>query len=135
MTEVRADKTQNKTGKIAMSSDSITMAKEMSTFLLAKEFRGPGDTIEAAAYRLQSRYGIPVATTVRLRKTEVKDMFLSSFFPILNAYLAVKGKMEAAAERMEQKYEEQRDSAVDPRILRLSDFVAGRKEKEGGGSQ
>ena len=131
MTEVRADKTQNKTGKIAMSSDSITMAKEMSTFLLAKEFRGPGDTIEAAAYRLQSRYGIPVATTVRLRKTEVKDMFLSSFFPILNAYLAVKGKMEAAAERMEQKYEEQRDSAVDPRILRLADFVANRKEKEG----
>lgn len=133
MTEVRADKTQNKTGKIAMSSDSITMAKEMSTFLLAKEFRGPGDTIEAAAYRLQSRYGIPVATTVRLRKTEVKDMFLSSFFPILNAYLAVKSKMEAAAERMEQKYEEQRDSAVDPRILRLSDFVAGRRKEEGEG--
>jgi hypothetical protein len=132
MTEHQTDKTQKRTGKTVMSMEAITTVKEMNSFLLAKEFRGPGDTIEAAAYRLQTRYGIPVAITMRLRRTDVKDMFLSSFFPILNAYLAVKGKMEAAAERMEQAYEEKRDSAVDPRILRLSDYIAGRKEEKGG---
>ncbi len=132
MTQRRADETQKHTGKTTMSMDSIAAAKEMSSFLLAKEFRGPGDTIDAAAYRLEGRYGIPAAITIRLRRTEVKDMFLSSFFPILNAYLAVMSKMEAAADRMEKTYEEKRDSAVDPRIVRLADFIRGREEKEGG---
>lgn len=110
-----------------MSIEYVEEAKRMSGFLLAKEHRGPGDTIEAAAYRLQTRYGVPVATTMRLRNREVKDMFVSSFFPILNAYLAVTAKINAAADRMERAYEEERNRAVDPGLVRLADAVAGRK--------
>lgn len=103
----------------------------MSGFLLASEHRGPGDTIEAAAYRLQTRYGIPVATTMRLRNREVKDMFMSSFFPVLNAYLAVKDRVTAAAERMERAYEEERNRAVDSRLRRMADAVRGYEEEAG----
>lgn len=114
-----------------MSAEYIAEAKRMSGFLLEREFRGPGDTIEAAAYRMQTRYGIPVSTTMRLRNREVKDMFTSTFFPILNAYLAVKDKINAAADRMERTYEEERNRTVDSSLRRLADAVAGFKETEG----
>ena len=112
-----------------MSTDAIMEAKRMSGFLLTREHRGPGDTIEAAAYRLQTRYGIPVAITLRLRNRELKDMFVSSFMPILNAYLAATKSIEAAADHMEEAYEEKRAVAAHPNLVRLADFVAGRKEK------
>lgn len=113
-----------------MSTDAVMEAKRMNGFLLAREHRGPGDTIEAAAYRLEARYGIPVAITLRLRNREVKDMFVSSFMPILNAYLAATKKIEATADQMEQAYEEKRALATNPGLVRLADFIAGRS-KEG----
>jgi hypothetical protein len=131
MTEFRAPKTETKAGKTSMSTDAVMEAKRMNGFLLSREHRGPGDTIEAAAFRLESRYGIPVATTLRLRNREVKDMFVSSFMPILNAYLAATKKIEAAADRMEQAYEEKRALAADQSLLRLADIVAGRETESG----
>lgn len=112
-----------------MSTDAIMELKRMNGFLLSREHRGPGDTIEAAAYRLQTRYGIPVATTMRLRNREVSDMFVSSALPILNAYMAATSKLEAAAARMEENYEEKRARAGNSALVRFADFVAGRKEK------
>lgn len=111
-----------------MSTDAIMELKRMNGFLLSKEHRGPGDTIEAAAYRLQTRYGIPVATTMRLRNREISDMFVSSAMPIVNAYMAATSKMEAAASRMEEHYEEKRARAGNSALVRFADFVAGRKK-------
>jgi hypothetical protein len=130
MTEHRADKTEIGAGKTAMSTDAVMEVKRMNGFLLSREFRGPGDTIEAAAYRMQTRWGIPVGTTMRLRNRDVGDMFLSSVMPILNAYLAATKALEATADRMEDAYEEKRSMAADTRLVRLADFVRGRK-KEG----
>lgn len=113
-----------------MSTDAVMEAKRMNGFLLSREHRGPGDTIEAAAFRLQTRYGIPVATTMRLRNREVKDMFVSSFMPILNAYLAATRKIEAAADKMENAYAQERNLAVDPRLVRLADAVRGKETQE-----
>lgn len=115
-----------------MSTDAVGELKHMNGFLLAREHKGPGDTIEAAAYRLQTRYGIPVATTLRLRNRDVRDMFVSSALPIVNAYLAVTRKIEAAADRMERSYEEKRTLAADTGLARLADRIAGRKEEGGG---
>lgn len=109
-----------------MSTDAVMELKRMNGFLLSREHRGPGDTIEAAAYRLQTRFGIPVAMTMRLRNREVSDMFVSSALPIVNAYLAATDKLGDAATRMEAKYEEKRDRAVHQGLVRLADFVSGR---------
>lgn len=107
----------------------VGAAKRMSRDLLNSEYRGPGDTLEAAAYRLQTKMGVPASTTMRLWNREVTDMLVSSFAPVLNAWLALKNKANRAADRMEQTYETQRDSALDSRILGLADFVAGFEAK------
>lgn len=130
MHKSNADMRGKKKGNGEMSAEYIMEAKRMSGFLLSREYRGPGDTIEAAAYRLQTRFGIHPATTMRLRNEEVKDMRVSSFAPILNAYLAVRDKLNSAAAKMERAYEEERSRAVDPRLLRLSDAVAGKETRE-----
>lgn len=96
----------------------VSEAKEMANWLLKREHRGPGDTIEAAAYRLQTKYGLPVALLMRLRHREVKDMLISSFVAISSAY-------QAATDRMGKAYEHERAMAANPRVVRLADFVAG----------
>lgn len=73
----------------------IDEARRMSTEMLKAEFRGPGDTLEAAAYRLQAKRGVPASTTLRLWNREVTDMLVSSFAPVLNAYLAFPAKPTA----------------------------------------
>lgn len=107
----------------------VGAAKRMNRDLLASEYRGPGDTLEAAAYRLQTKMGVPASTTLRLWNRDVTDMLVSSFAPVLNAWLALKNKANRAADRVEHAYETQRDNAVDPRVLRLADFVAGFEAK------
>jgi hypothetical protein len=132
MTESRAATTETKTGKFVMSTPTaVQEVKRMSGFLLAREFRGPGDTIEAAAYRMQTRFGIPIGTTMRLRNRDVGDMFLSSVLPIVNAYMAVTRAVERAADRMEGTYAEERAVAADTGLTRLADLVAGTRGAEG----
>jgi hypothetical protein len=106
-----------------MSASYITAAKEMASFLLAREHRGPGDTIDAAAHRIQTRYGVPCAVLMRLRHREVKDMLLSNFMALAVAY-------HAACARVDRAYEVERSNAVNPKVLRLADFVAGYKGDE-----
>jgi predicted metal-binding membrane protein len=130
----RTTKRKKGTGKMDAAM-MIAEAKRMNREMLVAEFRGPGDTIEAAAYRQQTKWGVPVSTALRLWNREVTDMLLSSFAPVFSAYLEFKDRAEAAAQRMEQSYEKKRDSAGNPRILRLADFVAGRRGEKGGNSQ
>lgn len=113
------DKNQSREDK-KMSAEYISTAKGMADFLLTREHRGPGDTIEAAAYRLQTRFGVPVTVLMRLRHREVKDMLMSNFMALADAYQRVSQKIDNA-------YEHEREVAIDPKILRLADFVAGKK--------
>jgi hypothetical protein len=109
-----------------MISEAVMMNREM----IKAEYRGPGDTIEAAAGRLEIKFGLPFSTAMRLWNRDVTDMLVSSFAPVLNAYLAWSNKMDRAAERMEAQYEEKRTAAANSVLVRLADFIAGRK-KEG----
>lgn len=115
------DKNQVKETK--MSDAYIMTAKGMAETLLAWEHRGPGDTIEAAAHRLQTRLRVPASTLLRLRNRKVKDMLMSSFFPLAAAY----AKYQTACQKMDSAYEEERARAIDPQILRLADFISGTK--------
>ena len=101
---------------------NIEDAKGMAGFLLAREHRGPGDTIEAAAHRVETQRGVPASLLLRLRNREVNDMLLSNFSVLAAAYVAVKTRVERA-------YEHERSLAIDTKILRLADFVAGKKNE------
>lgn len=101
-----------------MSAAYIYQAKDMAGWLLSREHRGPGDTIDAAAHRLERKYGVPSALLLRLRHREVTDMLMSNFMRLAQAY-------QAATERMERALEHEKALAVDPRLLRLVNIVAG----------
>jgi hypothetical protein len=105
-----------------MSSAFIEEAKGMAGFLLSREYKGPGDTIDAAAHRLQRRYGVPSSVIKRLRHREVKDMLLSNFIALASAYQKASQKMEAA-------YESEKAKATNPKLLRLAAALAGEKEE------
>ena len=107
-----------------MISEAVMMNREM----IKAEYRGPGDTIEAAAGRLEIKFGLPFSTAMRLWNRDVTDMLVSSFAPVLNAYLAWSNKMDRAAERMEAQYEEKRTAAANSVLVRLADFIAGWKK-------
>lgn len=108
-----------------MSAAYINQAKDMAGWLLSREHRGPGDTIDAAAHRLERRYGVPSALLLRLRHREVSDMLMSNFMRLAQAY-------QAATERMEKALEHEKAMAVNPHILRLASLMANSEtDKEG----
>jgi hypothetical protein len=113
--ENRISDRKDRTMSMAFTVDD---AKGMGGFLLSHEFRGPGDTIEAAAGRVETKHGVPATLLLRLRNREVRDMYLSSFSALATAYVKVKARIERA-------YEHERSLAVDTKITRLADFVAG----------
>lgn len=110
---------ENKT----MSTAYIGTAKGMADFLLSREHNGPGDTIEAAAFRVQTKFGVPVPVLMRLRHRDVKDMLLSNFMALANAY-------RAATDKLDKAYEHEKSMAIDPKILRLAAAVAGETLEE-----
>ena len=108
-----------------MRTGYIDEARGMAAWLLANEHKGPGDTIDAAAYRLETRYGVPHSLLLRLRHREIKDMLMSNFAALAHAY-------QAATQRMEQRLEHEKKLATDPRLLRLAALVAGPKDEPEG---
>lgn len=109
----RFAETENK-----MSVAYIAEAKTMARFLLKREHRGPGDTIEASANRLQTKFKVPASIIMRLWNRPVKDMLLSNFMALATAYVK-------ATARMEKAYEHEKALAVNPTILRLAAALAG----------
>lgn len=107
-----------------MSSAYVTTAKGMAGFLLSVEHKGPGDTIEAAAHRIQTRFGVPATLLMRLRHREVKDMLTSNFFALATAFNEA---MERAERRVDEAYQHEKSLAVDPKIVRLAAALAGEK--------
>lgn len=99
-------------------------ARRMATELLEKEFRGPGDTLEAAAYRLQTKYALDAEISLQGWRREIKEMKASRWLRLFQAWWA------AGLAKADNLYAEERalhDSTS--AIVGLADFVAGTKEK------
>lgn len=117
--DTRDIKTDRENKSMSMSF-SVDDAKDMGRFLLKKEHRGPGDTIEGAAYRLQRKHGVPAPLLLRLWNRDVNDMLLSNFALVAKAYISIQTKIDRA-------YEHEKSLAVDTKISRLAAAVAGEK--------
>lgn len=90
--------------------------------MLRKEYRGLGDTIEAAAHRVQKKWGAPASFLMRLRhRSGLKDMMLSSFVAVAEAY----GKFSRTAERGYENERKQHDP--NSKMARLAAVIAGAK--------
>ncbi|MBZ3691012.1 hypothetical protein [Phyllobacterium calauticae] len=108
-----------------MNDVYVKEARVMGEFLLRREYRGIGDTIEAAAHRVQTKFGAPASILLRLRhRREMKDMMLSSFAAIAEAY-------QKASSKTDQIYENERSiHAPNSKAVWLADLVSGTKTSE-----
>lgn len=81
---------------ITNSDELVTQASHWSKHLLARVYLGPGDTVEAAMYRAEQRYGVPAQAFWALRYRKPKDILAS-------VYLKLKSAYEHECERQEAK--------------------------------
>ena len=120
------DKKSDRDTKMSVTSidDPIWLGREfkrMSRDLLCKEHRGPGDTIEAAANRLQTKLGVDASIILQGWQREPRDILVSRWMALFRAHCA------AFATHAEETYERKRETTqAHPTLVRLADFVAGR---------
>ncbi|TGU71775.1 hypothetical protein EN829_065420 [Mesorhizobium sp. M00.F.Ca.ET.186.01.1.1] len=99
----------------------------MSKRLLQKEHRGPGDTIEAAAHRLQTRHHVDASVILQCWNRPAREMKVSRWMSVFKAYWA---EFDAKADAA---YEEKRKATnAHPALVRLADIVAGRQNRAEG---
>lgn len=103
----------------------VNDAKAMSEWLLRREYRGLGDTQEAAAGRAQIKWGAPAAALLRLRHRDITDMKLSTWASILEAFQRAGGRIDALYEKERGRHAESNSA-----LVRLADFVAGERSGE-----
>lgn len=114
---------------VARINDPIWLgqeAKRMGTELLEYEKKSLGDTCEAAAYRLQMKYGVPASVILQCWNREPREMKVSRWMALFAAYWSVFGAVADKAYEEERKHHDANSALVG-----LADFVAGRKEKGG----
>ena len=96
-------------------------ANDMSSKLLAQEFRGPGGTLESAAYRLQTKFGVDASVILQGWRREIADMKASRWIALFAAFHA------SGLAKLEAAYADERSLHADASPLaRLADFVAGK---------
>lgn len=99
-------------------------AKRMATALLNQEKQPLGDTIEAAAYRLQLKHKVPASVIMQCWSRAPREMKVSRWMSVFRAYWSVFGAIADKAYEDERKLHD----ANSP-LVRLADFVAA-KENE-----
>lgn len=121
------DKKSDRDHKMSVTSvdDPVWLGKEakrMSTELLQKYHRGPGDTIEAAAARLQSKRRVPANVILQCWNRPAREMKVSRWMSVFRAH------WEEFGVKADLAYEEKRKSTdAHPALVRLADLVAGRE--------
>lgn len=80
----------------ATSADNyVSEAKGWSETLLSRVHQGPGDTVEAAMYRAEQKYGVPAQAFWNLRYRRPKDILVSVYMRLKAAYDHECGRQEA----------------------------------------
>lgn len=110
--------------RVMQISDPIWLgeeAKRMARELILDEHRGAGDTIEAAAYRIETERGCPAEIILQGWNRPAREWKVSRWMTLFfTHYETFAGQAKAA-------YEEKRNEAVGchPALLCLADLVAG----------
>ena len=69
------------------SDDAIELARQMAVAVLNNEFRGIGDTIDAAMHRIELKHGLKRTVLKRLRyRGEKRDIWAGEYLHIKSLY-------------------------------------------------
>ncbi len=77
------------------ADELVSRASKWSSHLLSRVHTGPGDTVEAAMYRAEAKYGVPAQAFWALRYRRPKDILASVYLKLQAAYEAECGRQEA----------------------------------------
>jgi hypothetical protein len=108
---------------------TVLDARGWAEALLAREYRGPGDTIDAAMHRAETRHGIPAETFWALRYRPPKDIVARTYFRLKAAYQAEVSAQEA---RLRHEIEMTRKVRGDAAAAALLDEAEALLGKTGG---
>jgi hypothetical protein len=70
----------------SVSETYVHEAQRWASALLEREHRGPGDTLDAAMWRAEQKWGIDRATFWSLRYRPPREMFVSVYMRLRQAY-------------------------------------------------
>lgn len=68
------------------SRDAVEISSQMATAILNAEFKGVGDTIDAAMFRVQTKHGIKTDILKRLRYRRKSDIWAGEYLHIKSVY-------------------------------------------------
>jgi hypothetical protein len=105
---------------------SVDVAKGWASDLIRREARGPGD-LDNAMRRLEARYGVPYSTWWSLRYRPPKDMLVTVFDRLRDAYRA---ECERQIKRLEHDITITKAIAgADSAAVCAAEALVGAKEK------
>lgn len=114
---------------------TVEQAAEWAEALLQRSYRGPGDTIEAAMYRAETRFGIAAQTFWTLRYRRPRDILASVYLRLQAAYEA---EVAVGAARLKHEAELTKqvggnDAATADLLAQAEALVREVESEEGGG--
>ena len=80
---------------VSNAATTVLEAAQWAEALLQRSYRGPGDTIEAASYRAEQKYGVPAQTFWALRYRKPTGILAHIYLTLKSAYEAECGRQEA----------------------------------------
>lgn len=108
-----------------MAETFVDEAAEKAKFLVNREWRGPGD-VDNAMRRVEQRYGVSYAALWALRYRRPKDILMSVYTRITEAYNA---ELDRQRRLLDHEFAASK-AGINPNLARAADFV-GRPEDEG----
>lgn len=108
----------------------VSEARDWSAALLAKVHQGPGDTVEAAMYRAEQKYGVPAQAFWMLRYRRPRNLLVTVYLGLKAAYEAECGRQEA---RLRHELEITKTLPPTPaRLALIAEAEAALGERESG---
>lgn len=110
-----------------MSETYVSDAQGWADFLVRKEFRGPGDTLDAAMARCERKHRIARSVLWGLRYRPPKDMMVSLYMRLYTAYENELAKLDDRIEAEIRKAELLGVDATNSKAYRLAVAALGKQ--------
>lgn len=115
------------------SAAYVADARQWAGVLIAREHRGPGDTVDAAMRRAERRYGVDYNTLWKMRYRPPKDIAVTLYFRLKDAFDLECARQEARlAHELKLAREAGLDEANSPVVAEAEAFLGSAKVRGGG---
>ena len=115
----------------SMADTYVTDAKRWASALVEREYRGPGDTIDAAMWRAEQKWGIDRATFWSLRYRPPRELFVSVYMRLKHAYEAEIDRQEARLQHELMLAKAAGLNAANSSVVAEAEALLGAKESKG----